>query len=77
MLTGAQTVTTAEVINPPPPLRFHPAAPLEVMEVSPRRRFYLAVKRTSEWLVALALVIATAPLVLLLSSLIKVTSPGP
>jgi lipopolysaccharide/colanic/teichoic acid biosynthesis glycosyltransferase len=47
------------------------------MEVSPRRRFYLAVKRTSEWLVALALVIATAPLVLLLSGLIKVTSPGP
>lgn len=75
MLTGAQTVTTTEVETVP--LRFHPAAPPEEIEVTPRRRFYLAVKWTSEWLLALALVVGTSPLVVFLSLLIKVTSPGP
>ena len=76
MLNGAQTITTADATTVPP-LRFHPAAPLEVMEVSPRRRMYLGIKWTAEWLLALTLVIATAPLVLVLLILIKITSPGP
>ncbi len=74
MLTGAQTVT-AEVETVP--LRFHPAMPAEEVVISPRRHVYLMVKWTSEWLLALGLVIATAPLVLLLTAMIKVNSQGP
>jgi lipopolysaccharide/colanic/teichoic acid biosynthesis glycosyltransferase len=75
MLTGAQTITTE--VQPVPPLRFHPAMPVEDVVVSPRRRVYLAVKGMVEWLVALGLVVTTAPLVVVLSVMIKLNSRGP
>jgi lipopolysaccharide/colanic/teichoic acid biosynthesis glycosyltransferase len=45
--------------------------------VFPRNPGYLPVKVTAEWLLALMLVIATAPLGLFLAVLVKLTSRGP
>jgi lipopolysaccharide/colanic/teichoic acid biosynthesis glycosyltransferase len=44
---------------------------------APKHPGYLPVKFTVEWLIALGLVLATSPLVLLLAILVKVTSRGP
>lgn len=43
----------------------------------PRRRWYVACKTIAEWLLALVLVILTAPLAAALAMLVKLTSPGP
>ncbi len=45
--------------------------------VSPRQRWYIPCKALIEWLLALALVLLTAPLMLLLALLVKLTSTGP
>src|SRR5262249_35159212 len=44
---------------------------------SPRRSWYLAVKLTIDMLAALALLVLTAPLLLLAAVLVKLTSRGP
>ena len=56
-------------------------AAMDVLEgeaiATPRRSWYFPVKVATEWLLALALFIGTAPLVLVLAVIVKVTSPGP
>ncbi len=56
-----------------------PQAPngLEPVVILPRRPNYLILKFLVEWLTALVLVVATAPLVLFLAVLTKFTSHGP
>src|SRR5688572_15166900 len=44
---------------------------------APRRAWYLAVKVAAEWLIAVALIVLTAPLMLALALLVKLSSPGP
>jgi len=46
-------------------------------EEFPRRLVYLAVKRVFDWLIALFLAVMSAPILLLLAALVKLTSPGP
>src|SRR5882672_7680832 len=42
-----------------------------------RRGWYVPIKTAAEWLIALALLVLTAPLMLVLMILVKATSPGP
>src|SRR5688572_23164246 len=42
-----------------------------------RGSWYLPAKTAAEWLIALTLLVLTAPLMLVLAALVKVTSPGP
>lgn len=44
---------------------------------TPKRSWYFPIKIAMEWLMALALFIGTAPVVLVLAVMIKITSPGP
>src|SRR5437667_390042 len=45
--------------------------------VSPKRPGYLPIKSAVEWFLALLLFIPAGPLILLLCTLVKITSPGP
>ncbi len=80
MYSGAQTV--ASVVESPPEgavgveLRLHEVA-AESDLVTSRRPVYMVVKTISEWLLALLLVVTSAPLVLVLAIAIKLTSRGP
>jgi len=42
-----------------------------------KRWWYVPIKATAEWLIALALLVLTAPLMLVLMAIVKLTSPGP
>jgi lipopolysaccharide/colanic/teichoic acid biosynthesis glycosyltransferase len=42
-----------------------------------RRWWYIPIKATAEWLISLALLVLTAPLMLVLMAIVKLTSPGP
>src|SRR5712692_2169334 len=42
-----------------------------------KRWWYIPIKTTAEWLIALVLLVLTAPLMLVLMALVKFTSPGP
>jgi len=48
-----------------------------VAEVTPRHKAYLPVKFAMEWLIALSLLIITAPLMLFMAVAVKLTSVGP
>lgn len=58
-------------------LRYHSGEPDQELEVITRRTGYVAAKAVGEWLIALLMVIGTAPLVLFLAAGVKLTSKGP
>jgi lipopolysaccharide/colanic/teichoic acid biosynthesis glycosyltransferase len=77
MLTGANVL---EAIGPSDVIGEQVAAS-HFMDISvtaaPRRAGYVSVKVVTEWLVAFVLIVLTAPLMVVLALLVKLTSPGP
>src|SRR2546423_115124 len=59
-------------VNEPAQTRFPQA-----FFIPTRRAWYVPIKAAAEWMIALALLAVTAPLMLVLMAIVKLTSPGP